>query len=115
MNRSQPGRAGVVPGLADTLKLGKRENHAMLRKTVTATVFLTVLAVVALSAGTAQATTYTFTPTAAATYDWTNAANWDANGVPADANDAVVTFFSNTTTALGQPTIAINTDPATLT
>ncbi|MEI6647946.1 MAG: autotransporter-associated beta strand repeat-containing protein [bacterium] len=67
--------------------------------------------------GTAQAaTTYTFTNTLAGAKAWNVAAgNWDANGVPVGATDATIAFFSDITTALGQPTITINTDPTTLT
>jgi fibronectin-binding autotransporter adhesin len=65
-------------------------------------------------ASTAQAqTTYTFTPTAEGTYDWTLPGNWDV-GVPVSASDSTVRFFANNTTALGGH-IVINTDPATLT
>ena len=59
-------------------------------------------------------TAYTFTNTTAGTYDWTSAANWDLNGVPASATNATVTLFGDTTTALGTP-IVVNNDPATLT
>ena len=57
---------------------------------------------------------FTFTPTAANTYAWTNAGNW-TNGVPASATSTTVKFFSDTTTALASGTIAVNSDPATLT
>ena len=61
------------------------------------------------------AVTYTFTPTAAATYPWTTVGNWDGNGVPVSATNTKVTFFSNVTTALANGTLTINTDPSTLT
>ena len=57
---------------------------------------------------------FTFTPTAASTYAWTSAANW-TNGVPASATNATVTFFTNTTTALGNGSLTVNNDPAALT
>ena len=66
-------------------------------------------------AGGATATTYTLTNTASGTNAWTTTANWDANGVPLSATDAVVNIFSNTTTALGNGYLVINADPATLT
>ena len=68
-----------------------------------------------LAGQSAYAATYTFTPTAAGTYPWTTAGNWDVNGVPVSATDAGVTLFSDTTTALANGTIAVNTDPAALT
>ena len=77
---------------------------------------LAVAVMALLAAGTAQAaTTYTYTNTVAGAKPWNVAANWDANGVPVGASDATVVFFSDTTTALGQPTFTINADPATLT
>jgi autotransporter-associated beta strand protein len=77
---------------------------------------LAIAVMALLVAGTAQAaTTYTYTNTVAGAKPWNVAANWDANGVPVGASDATVVFFSDTTTALGQPTFTINADPATLT
>jgi len=61
------------------------------------------------------ASTYTFTPGGAGTYAWVGAENWDGNGVPVDATDATVRFFSDTTTALGSGAIAVGSDPAMLT
>lgn len=63
----------------------------------------------------ARAATYTFTPTVAGTYPWTTAENWDVNGVPVSSTDAGVTLFSDTTTALANGTITVNTDPSALT
>ena len=68
-----------------------------------------------LAGQSAHAATYTFTPTTIGTYAWTNAGNWDVNGVPVSATDAAVTLFSDTTTALGNGTFTVNTDPAALT
>ena len=59
--------------------------------------------------------TYTFTPTAAATYPWTTVGNWNASGVPVSASNATVVFFNDITTALANGTIAVTTDPAALT
>ncbi len=74
------------------------------------------------AAGPAQAqTTYTFTNTATGTYDWTQATNWDANGVPTGSTTAGLVIFPNTTTALpassasGTANIILNNDPASLT
>ena len=68
-----------------------------------------------LAGQSAHAATYTFTPTTIGTYAWTNAGNWDVNGVPVSATDAGVTLFSDTTTALGNGTFTVDTDPAALT
>ncbi|MEI7899004.1 MAG: autotransporter-associated beta strand repeat-containing protein [bacterium] len=75
-----------------------------------------LLAAALLATGSAwAATTYTFTPTAVGTYNWTTPENWDPNGVPVSATDASVAFFGDITTDLGQPTFTINSDPAALT
>ena len=76
-----------------------------------ATAIATLLALVT---GAQAATTYTFTPTSAGTYDWTAGANWSGSGVAVSANDATVAFFPDITTAL-TGAVTINTDPATLT
>ena len=76
--------------------------------------FTAILATL-LAGPVARAATYTFTPTVAGTYPWTTVENWDVNGVPVSATDAGVTLFSDTTTALANGTIAVNTDPSTLT
>lgn len=68
-----------------------------------------------LAGQSAHAAIYTFTPALAGTYAWTNAGNWDVNGVPISATDAGVTLFSDTTTALANGTITVNTDPSALT
>lgn len=59
-----------------------------------AAIFLLPLATLGLCAGTAHAAVYTWT--GAVDNDWTNAANWDANGVPVDTDI--------TTSALDQQT-----------
>ena len=63
---------------------------------------------------TRTASTFTFTNTAAGTWAWTTAGNWDTNGVPISDTNVVVTLFPDTTTALGGA-IAVNNDPSTLT
>lgn len=57
---------------------------------------------------------YTFTQISAGTLAWTGTANWDANGVPVGGNTVSVTFFPETTTALGSGTYTINSDPPSL-
>ena len=77
-----------------------------------ATLVLAVLA--GLPTAAFAATTYTFTPTTAGTYDWTVGGNWAASGVPVSDTHAAVVLFPDITTAL-TGAVAVNTDPATLT
>ena len=58
--------------------------------------------------------TETFNQTAAGTYAWTTPSYW-TGGVPAGGTSDSVQFFTDHTTALGQPTFTINSDPATFT
>lgn len=54
------------------------------RQSAKAILVATLAAVAGLTAGTAQAVTYSWT--GAVDGDWTKAGNWDANGVPVDTN-----------------------------
>jgi autotransporter-associated beta strand protein len=102
------GRIMLVENHKNTMKTP--EVYGLSRAASFAAILSTLLA-----GQSAYAATYTFTPTAAGTYPWTTAGNWDVNGVPASATDAGVTLFSDTTTALANGTITVNTDPSALT
>ncbi len=57
---------------------------------------------------------YVWNNTAAGTYSWSTAGNWSPSA-PVGSTLATVSFFNDTTTALGNGTYTINSDPATLT
>jgi autotransporter-associated beta strand protein len=85
-------------------------------KTAIAKTFLITLGLL-LAARSARGanTSYTFNQSGTGTYAWSTSSNWVGNLIPTSGTATSVLFLSNTTTAWGNGTITVNSDPATLT
>jgi autotransporter-associated beta strand protein len=76
--------------------------------------FSSLALLLALAAPLTAPAQFTFINFSPGTNAWTDAANWDASGVPTSSAATTVTFFGDVVTPLGD-NLVVNADPASLT